>query len=69
FKLSTPRHFEMPDARANEAGVLFIFEQKVAYGTKQTLRSGRRSDASSLNEASEKSRLTACASGCGGGTF
>jgi hypothetical protein len=31
--------FEMPDAPENEAGVLFIFEH---YGTKQTLRSGRR---------------------------
>jgi hypothetical protein len=47
----------MPDAPANEAGVLFIFEgglQEVRF-TKRTLRGGRRSDASSLNEASEKS--------------
>jgi hypothetical protein len=58
-----PSAFEMPDTPANEAGVLFIFEQKVAYGTKQTLRSGRRSDASSLNEASEKSlKLRVCPS-------
>jgi hypothetical protein len=26
IKLSTPRHLKMPDAPANEAGVLFIFE-------------------------------------------
>jgi hypothetical protein len=51
-----PSAFEMPDAPANEAGVLFIFEgglQEVRF-RKRTLRGGRQSDASNLNEASEK---------------
>jgi hypothetical protein len=53
----------MPVTPADEAGVLFIFEQKVDYGTKQTLPNRRRSDASSLNEASEKSlKLPVCPS-------
>jgi hypothetical protein len=60
-----PSAFEMPDTPANEAGV-FLFSrgglQEVRF-TERTLRGGRRSDASSLNEASEKSlELRVCPS-------
>jgi len=53
-----PSAFEMPDVPRQTKPGFFLFSrgglQEVRF-TKRTLRGGRRSDASSLNEASEKS--------------